>query len=232
MNIINASDLQQLKTWQQEQELSDEQVKKFAKKAYKIACKSATIGVLSPERKQGLKRLQAFLAIDVKEFAKEEKELVRHRRYYDISQGQLPTAYSTLITKADEKVHCCLEGELREERVLSRDYRGGSHGIGVRVSDNVGLSLGGQREKIQESTGVTTVDYGDLIITNQRAVFLGGQHSFEVYYRDLLSWNLVVDELIFHTKQGVKTVEITDDKFDYTELDMVLYQLIDIDLLS
>lgn len=45
MNIINASDLQQLKTWQQEQELSDEQVKKFAKKAYKIACKSATVGV-------------------------------------------------------------------------------------------------------------------------------------------------------------------------------------------
>lgn len=173
--------------------------------------------------------MQAFLAIDVKEFAKEEKELARHSRYYDISQGQLPTAYSTLITKVDEKAHYCLDGELREERVLSQDYRGGSHGIGVRVSDNVGLSLGGQREKIQESTGVTTVDYGDLIITNQRAVFLGGQHSFEVYYRDLLSWNLVVDELVFHTKQGVKTVKITDDEFDYAELDMVLRRLIDVD---
>lgn len=118
---------------------------------------------------------------------------------------------------------------MREERVLSRDYRGGSHRIGVRVSDNIGLSLGGQRGKIQESTGVTTVDCGDLVITSQRAVFLGGQHSFEVYYRDLLSWNLFVDELVFHTKQGVKAVEITDDKFDRTELNMVLYQLLDVD---
>lgn len=164
-----------------------------------------------------------------KNLPKKKKELARHSRYYDIQQGKLPTAYSTLITKADKRVHYCLDGELREERVLSRDYRGGSHGIGVRVSDNVGLSLGGQRGKIQESTGVTTVDYRDLIITNQRAVFLGGQHSFEVYYRDLLSWNLVVDELIFHTKQGVKAVEITDDKFDRTELNMVLYQLLDVD---
>lgn len=231
--VIKATDLQDLKKWREEQGLSDIQARIYAKKAYQTACKAVIDrATFSPESKAGLQRLRFFLDVNPVDFPEETKELDRLSRHYQIEHGDLPTVHSSLITKLHETVHYSLQSALLEERVVSREYRGLSNGVGLRVSENLGVTLGGHGGELVDQTGVVAADTGELLISNQRAVFLGEMQSFEVNYRDLLSWSLAYRTLTLHTKHGTKVVQIIDEQFDSYEILMALSRLIDIDLLS
>lgn len=225
--IIKASDLQELKNLQQQKGLTDGQIQHFAKDAYRTAYELAISKMtLSPDARAGLHQLQLFLKIKPDTIKNETQELNHRARLYSIEQGFLPTTQSELMTKFAEVVHYSFIGDLLDERVAFRSMQGSSGSFGMRFGD-FGVATTGSSGAILDHREMTVVDCGELVISNQRVVFLGELQSFEVYYQDLLSWTVCRNGLILRSAGiSTKTLMIDNEFFDPIELYLALRHLI------
>ncbi len=111
-----------------------------------------------------------------------------------VNDGRLPELEdSPLVRKRNEVVHATMGARLLKEVVL-REYRGAYSGFSFRVMKGVRYHTGGTRgHSVVVGSRMEVSDDGVLVLTSQRAVFLGSKRSLEFAYPKLLDIHVYSD---------------------------------------
>ncbi len=153
---------------------------------------------VTKDEEHELSTIQKYLGLADDEIQSTKKELARLRLLNEIQQGNMPIVQTTnLIMQKGEKAYWIESAILAEEKVLRRNFEGGSRGVSFRIMKGVSYRVGGFRGHSVSETGVVAVSNGDLIITNQRIIFRGDNKSFAVKLDKLLDVQLFTNGLHF-----------------------------------
>jgi hypothetical protein len=175
--------------------ITESELKKIRLTAYIAASKVVRQdGIVTNEEYEKLKKIQQFLKIPDEDIRGTKQELTRLCLINEIQQGNLPAiTTSPVILQKSEKAHWVEPGALLEERVISRRYEGGSHGVSIRIMRGVSYRVGAHRGHIVSETGIVPVSSGDFVITNKRAIFSGDKKSFALRIDKLLDLEMFSD---------------------------------------
>ncbi len=185
---LTDAEMDELTRQYKEFDITESDLSKIRIAAYVTASKAIrTDGVVTNEEYEKLKKIQQFLKIPDEDIRGSKKELTRLCLINEIQQGTLPLITdSPVILQKTEKVHWVEPGDLLEERVISRRYEGGSHGVSVRIMKGVSYRVGAHRGHIVSETGIVPISSGDFVVTNKRAIFSGDKKSFALRIDKLL----------------------------------------------
>ena len=134
-----------------------------------------------------LKDIQKYLGIADDEIQTTKKELARFRLLNEIQKGNLPNVpIVNLVTQKGEEVYWVEPAILAEEKIIRRNYEGGSHGVSLRIMKGVSYRVSGHRGHIVNETGLVPVSDGELVITKKRIIFRGDGKSFTINLNKIL----------------------------------------------
>ena len=107
-----------------------------------------------------------------------------------------------LITKKNEEIIGFFEGvTLTETRRTKGKYQGGSRGVSVRVMKGVTYRVGAHKGSfVPGPEKITAIDSGGtLVVSNLRAVYVGGKHTREFRWDKLIAFSTETedDHLVF-----------------------------------
>ncbi|GAB2660810.1 hypothetical protein GCM10027169_24490 [Gordonia jinhuaensis] len=146
--------------------------------------------ILSADESEHIQRLgEAFGITSVfDEVATRDSELLEELAVAEINDGRLPIEEnSPLIPRSGEVAHYSCRVALMKETAV-REFRGGSQGVSIRIAKGVNYRVGGVRGRsVVVGTTQTEQDTGDLVITDRRAVFIGGKRTLEFRYDRLIA---------------------------------------------
>lgn len=149
-----------------------------------------------------------------------QKQVQYYRLFYQIESGEpLPTGQpANLILQKNEVCYLSIPANLLEERVISRQYVGHSHGVSIRLIKGVSYRVGQQRGRIQSQTGLVVVSQGYFNITNKRLVFSGNKKSVVGNFDKLIDLQLFADGLKYSVTSRQKPTIIQFDINEEAEL--------------
>jgi hypothetical protein len=128
--------------------------------------------------------------------------------HYIEQGGELPVRTpQNLILKKGETCHLSIPAALFEERVIRREYVGGSQGLSIPIIKGVRYTVGRQRGHIQSHSSIVPVSQGYFIITNKRLVFSGSK-SVSSDLSKLLDMQLYSDALQFSVTSRQKPTTV------------------------
>jgi hypothetical protein len=127
-----------------------------------------------------------------------------------------------LILQKSEVCYLSLPAQLYEERVVSRNYTGGSQGVSIRIVKGLTYRVGQQRGQMISQTGMTLISDGFLVVTNKRIVFSGSRKSVSTPLDKLLDLHVFADGINFSTTQRQKPVIVRLSKPEEADLVGVL----------
>lgn len=127
-----------------------------------------------------------------------------------------------LILQKNELCHLSLPAILLEERVVARNYVGGSRGVNVRIMKGVTYRVGQQKGQMQSQSGMVTVSEGYFVVTNKRLVFSGDRKSVATPFDKLLDLHIFSDGLNFSSSVRQKPVIVRLSSTEEAELCGVL----------
>jgi len=113
------------------------------------------------------------------------------------TENKLPTpklkleGVGNIIYKKNETPHYAAPAILQELKTISLGYRGGSHGVSIRIAKGVRYRVGGHRGHIEKETKYVETSRGVLLVTNQR-IFLHpfpGNKPLSIPLKKILSYN-------------------------------------------
>lgn len=113
--------------------------------------------------------------------------------FFGNHEGQFDEGESSgIVTRRDEHVIAVVsEVGLIESRRGPAQFQGGSTGVSFRLSKRISIRQSGMRGKaIPGEESPTVIDTGRFIVTDQRAVFVGGKQSREFDWDKLLSYDI------------------------------------------
>ncbi|MEJ7848874.1 MAG: hypothetical protein WKF92_12380 [Pyrinomonadaceae bacterium] len=148
----------------------------------------------------------------------------RQIQYYSLyaqieSGAPLPVGSPTgLILQKNELCHASLAAQLIEERVVSRNYAGGSHGVNLRIVKGVSYRIGQQKGKMVSQSGLIPVSDGYFVVTNKRLVFTGDRKSVSTPIEKLLDLHIFSDGLNFTQMGKVKPIIVRLNSNEESEL--------------
>ena len=146
--------------------------------------------ILSADESAHIHRLgEAFgMASVFGEVAARDGELFEELVVAEINDGRLPIEKSSpLILRSGEIARYSCRVALMKETAV-REFRGGSQGVSIRIAKGVNYRVGGVRGRsVVVGTTQTEQDTGDLVITDRRAVFIGGNRTLEFRYDRLIA---------------------------------------------
>ncbi len=145
------------------------------------------LGVAETIHVEFLDRAANFLVIPTATLSPFRQRLMRLQLLTGIRRGELPE-YVPLNVSLNRGEICHWQERcwLLEERVVSRQYVGGSRGVSIRVAKGVTYRAGAHRGHLESTRGLVKTADGRLTITNQRVIYSGGAKAFT------LSFNKVV----------------------------------------
>lgn len=123
----------------------------------------------------------------------EISELKAALDFFGNHEGQFDEAESSgIVARRDEHVIAVVsEVGLIESRRGPTQFQGGSTGVSFRLSKRISIRQSGMRGKaIPGDETPTIIDRGRFIVTDQRAVFVGGKQSREFDWDKLLSYEI------------------------------------------
>lgn len=140
-----------------------------------------------------------LLGVTQEKFQGEYGDLLLRLFVARVNDGRLPTMPTQrIIQKAGEQVHLETNARLLKRVTLTR-YEGGYSGFSFRIAKGVSYHTGGARgRRVEVGTQVKEEDCGVLVVTSQRAVFVGSSKSLEMPYSKLLSLEVFEDGVAFH----------------------------------
>jgi len=112
------------------------------------------------------------------------------------NEGKLPTpelhleGAGQIIFKKNETAHFADFSILKEIRSVSLGYKGGSHGVSVRIAKGVRYRVGAHRGHIQREDRLVETSRGFLLVTNQRLFLhpLPGHKPVSIPLNKILSY--------------------------------------------
>lgn len=138
----------------------------------------------------------------------------RQIQYYSLfalieSGAPLPTgSASGLILQRGEVCHLSLPAILVEERVVSRNWQGGSRGVNLRLVKGVSFRVGQQAGQMVSQSGIVPISEGYFVITNKRLVFSGDRKSVTTPIANLVDLHVFADGLNYSVTTRQKPVII------------------------
>jgi hypothetical protein len=139
------------------------------------------------------------LEIDLAAYLRANPDLGRHVMIAEANGGILPEVHSSrLIQKKGEVVHLELDATLLMD-VTVRQSQGGYSGISFPIGKTgIRYRVGGYRgHSVEVGTQRVPADTGVLVISSQRAVFLGTKKTIELPLSKLINLTLFTDGVQF-----------------------------------
>lgn len=127
---------------------------------------------------------------------------------FHLNMGYPLVKYTGLLLRPHEFMLYATPAQVYKEKEKFMGYTGNSSGVSFRLAKGVWLRTGGSRgrpvrEKVREFTK------GDLIITNERIVFLAPANGFEIKIKKLLSCQpIATDALVLQAGNVTKNIYI------------------------
>lgn len=186
---LTDEEMKQLDAKKDELGLTGEDIKHFASDMYVSGFEKAKEDEkITADEEKELQKLQKYLQVEDDDVPNTKKELWRLRLLTSIQEGVVPhISVSNVILQKGEIPYWSEPSALLEEKVISRRYEGGSHGVSMRVMRGVSYRVGASRGHIVSETGNVVVSRGDLIITSKRIIFRGDLKSFAIALDKLLN---------------------------------------------
>lgn len=172
-------------------QLSPEEVHAFHSDAIRSVSNSIlSDGEVSPQEYDALIQLGNALGVSWNDLPPAQVDIYRlAHQCMSIQKGDLPQMASHLSSINDQEgeiVHAEAEYHLIDERVVRREYRGGSRGVGLRIMKGVTYRFGSSRGSSVPIKEFVPIDQGALTITNQRVAYIGLRKSFSVPWKKIL----------------------------------------------
>ncbi len=159
-------------------------VKAFAK-AFSVAKED---GAITEQEEQELQTIKEHLEIADAEIAPTQIELQRFRLLREISTGHVPTiSVPGLVLQKAEVAYWMESASILEEKVINRQFVGGSRGVSFRIMKGVSYRVGAYRGHVESQTGIVAVSTGEFIVTSKRAIFRGDRKGFNIRLDKLLN---------------------------------------------
>ena len=195
-----------------------------APELYASAVRGATkAGALSEEAESQLKEIRGYLHLDADSGAQGDKliEAGRQTRLQRIDDGlrtqqrldwleTLRAGRSNIppppnvILRDGELVFLVTSGVAVEEKVVRREYAGGSRGVSIRVAKGVSFRVGNSRGHSVPISELVPISEGQLIITSLRVIFQGNPKSFADPVEKLIDIGPGVDGLRYSVMNRTK----------------------------
>jgi hypothetical protein len=200
---FSAAEIDSLYALQEELGLSRDDVALLRVQAFAKAFTAAkSDGAITEEEERELQAIKDHLEINDAEIAPTQVELSRFRLLREIGEGVLPViTVPGLVLQKREVAHWTEPASLLEERVIDRQFVGGSRGVSIRIMKGVSYRVGAYRGQVETRAGIVAVSTGDLVITSRRVIFRGDKKGFNTRLDKLLNVEM--------TSNGVT---LTDDR--------------------
>lgn len=141
-------------------------------------------------------KIQKYLNVEDITLKATEKDLARFRLLAEINQGNLPNLQiSNIVKQKNEKVYWVEPATLLEEKIISRRYEGGSHGVSFRIVKGVSYRVGASKGHLISDTGIVSMGTGEFIITSKRVIFRGNGKSFAFKLDKILDTQLFTNAI-------------------------------------
>ncbi len=151
-------------------------------------------GTLSPRQERTLVSVANHLAVPPEMVTQGLQRLSKCRLLYDINSGNLPSIQIPgLMLHKGEVAHWSEPGAIIEERVVNRQYVGGYSGVSLRIMRGVYYRTGGVRGHVETTKGIVPTSLGNLVLTNQRLIFLGNKTSLDIPWSKVLNMDFYRD---------------------------------------
>jgi hypothetical protein len=156
--------------------------------------------ILTPEEEDHVQELVRIIGIDLGAFLEQNPELGRHVMIAEANGGFLPEVQSSrLIQKTGEIVHLEAQATLLKD-VTVRQSQGGYSGFSFPIGKTgIRYRVGGYRGRsVEVGTKRVPADDGLLVVSSQRAVFIGNKKTIELPYSKLVNLTVFSDGVQFH----------------------------------
>jgi uncharacterized tellurite resistance protein B-like protein len=156
--------------------------------------------ILTPEEEDHVQELVRILGVDLGAFLQQDPELGRHVMVAEANGGFLPEVPSSrLVQKKGEIVHLEVQATLLKD-VTVRQSQGGYSGFSFPIGKTgIRYRVGGYRgHSVEVGTKRVPADDGFLVISSQRAVFMGNKKTIELPYAKLVNLTVFSDGVQFH----------------------------------
>jgi len=153
-------------------------------------------GETDPGWRASIEEALQTLGLDPAEFRKEQELMRRFLFLTDVRAGRLPDVPAPIILQPGEVCHWVTLCRLLEERVVRREYVGGSRGVSIRLAKGLYYRVGGHRGRVVSERAIVPVDEGELVITSRRVVFNGRMRTLSVPYGKLVDVHAYRDAVV------------------------------------
>lgn len=102
----------------------------------------------------------------------------------------------SVVLKKGEECYLVFSAKLLEQKVVSKGYKHGGHGVSFRVAKGIRYSVGSGRSIPVKET-ITIKHQGELYLTNSRIIFSADKHSFNISFNKLLSFDVYCEGISF-----------------------------------
>lgn len=167
--------------------LTSDDISRWRKELLHHAIEALDTHDVSLERLMGIRAIQTFLQVPNSDIPNEWARLQRCETLARIREhGPQPIAVMNVILRKGEQAYWAQPARLYEEKIMSKRYEGGSHGMSIRVMKGVSFRVGAHRGQLVTDTADAPVSDGEFIITSQRLIFRGNSKSFDTKFEKLL----------------------------------------------
>jgi tellurite resistance protein len=167
-----------------QEDVASMRVQAFAK-AFAVA---KADGSITEQEELELQEIQEHLDIADAEIAPTEVELRRFRLLREIVKGHVPVvSVPGLVLQKLESAYWIEPASILEEKVINRQFVGGSRGVSIRIMKGVSYRVGAYRGHVESQTGIVAVSTGELVITSKRVIFRGDKKGFNTRFDKLLN---------------------------------------------
>lgn len=206
---ISDQELQYINSFYHDSELSQEDFDKLRNEIFmRVVQQAIADRRVHQHELQSLNDIIERLSIspDVESWA--QKQIQYYSLFALIESGApLPTgSASGLILQKGEICHLSLPAILVEERVVSRNYQGGSRGVSLRLVKGVSFRVGQQRGQMVSQSGIVPISEGYFVVTNKRLVFSGDRKSVTTPLDKLVDLHVFADGLNYSVTTRQKPV--------------------------
>ena len=189
----------QISAWQQGR-AEQERIAELSTELTEYLQQAVVDDVLSADEEAHVQQLVNTLHVDLAAYLRENPELGRHVMIAEANGGTLPEVQSSrLIQKKGEVVHLELDATMLKD-VTVHQSQGGYSGFSFPIGKTgIRYRVGGYKgQSVEVGTKRVPTDAGVLVISSQRAVFLGAKKTIELPYAKLVNLTLFSDGVQFH----------------------------------
>lgn len=208
--VLDDAGLEALRARQRELGLTNRELGLLPWRMVRMAVKRPSLtGRMSPEQDRTLDLLVAHFGASASQVRGQRTRLAQARLLHAIEAGQLPEVTVTgVLLQAGERAHWAEPGEILEERVVSRQYEGGSRGVSIRIAKGVSYRIGAHRGHIVSKRAMVPVSTGVLVLTNKRVVFAGSGKSVAAKWERVVALNVLEDGCVLTTENRAQSTVI------------------------